>query len=482
MFKYHWSFEEDDENTPITSFGEDTRSSATPKEMDEASEEIEEEEKESMGEDEEETPVENISGDEYSEDELEGMTDASLVYVRITPYYRDGKFLTFKQMQCQMEYGTPSGIEPVGCPSCGDAADAAIIDSEVSPAEGTVPDSKYAEGDNAGGGDTGFGGGEESEFGGEDEGDFEFLYKDTFKFRQLCDEVESNPMWRETIFQDPKYEEYKGYLKGHEDFTDFVAELLRVLVILMRKAAQYGRVAYLFSRNKISASFMNLTTISKLWTSKLRRNLDKVDNERLDRYEVEAFPYELWVQVTKTALEIYRMVEHAKRIVFDGTNQAVTKDMAALNRQLKEIGIVIQVEKSHVDMNKLLDQRVRRSVNDLGFTKPHIENCARYLSEIGRCIPRKDVNTLKSATDDIMKELSERSKKVNDAVESGELKKGSPAYKKQIDYLTDCTFRLGFVMVGMQTSFALFEIVTNDILKIFSKYEDAFDNKALVED
>ena len=42
MFKYHWSFEEDDENTPITSFGEDTRSSATPKEMDEASEEIEE--------------------------------------------------------------------------------------------------------------------------------------------------------------------------------------------------------------------------------------------------------------------------------------------------------------------------------------------------------------------------------------------------------------------------------------------------------
>lgn len=464
MSRYKYPIMEDDQNTPITSFSEGPGVTVTPKEVDEASDEIEQEEEE----DQEKNDDGMVDASEYSDEELMSMNGAALAYVRFTPRF---------------EYGTPSGIKPAdtrGCPSCGDAADAAIIDAEVEPSEGTVPEEQYAEGDTGGGGD--IGGGDEGGFGeeGEEDEDFTFelkqwayLQKDfDAKYKALEEILNSN----RSDFAIRKY-----CIVAQEDLSAIIGQMATVLGIVLTKTLKYTRKAYLFVRNKINRNILRLDTVSKLWNSKLKSNLDKVRTDRLDRYEVTAFPYDVWLAVVKTGLSIYDTALSGRDIVFNSNTSAVNKRLADLKASLGKIEIEFDIKTSKVNMNELLDKREYRSISSLGFSKEKISNCARYFDDIARCMPAKDKNPLKSIVDAITREIADRTKAVNAKVEKDELKEGSKEYKKEMEEINGYAFRLNFVLICMKTAYALFDLAITDILHIFSKYEDAYASDEMVD-
>lgn len=430
-FSHPWVMD-DDENTPITPFTESSGVSATPKEIQDAEEEIQEEEEES-------------SADEFTEDELMSMSMAALSRIRFIP---------------RQEYGTPSGIEPIKtCSSCGDAGDVAIIDAEIAPHDGSD---------------------------------------------EIADEFGETPVEEGTVTEDEDLtEEMRGLrdiydrfkmlqypspafipsiaIASEENFSDLIDSLLGILKKVMIKVAAYTRKAYIFSRDRISKSFMRLSTISKLWNIKLKMNLDNIDIERLQKFEVESFPYHVWTDTVKLALSAYELANSAERIVFDVSEDATTNQMHRFHEELKKNGIEFNITKNSIDMNDLLDKRVYSNVIDLGFSKSQINNCMRYLSDVSKCVPNAKENTLQSKIDKVIKDISNHSAKTNKAIEDGQLKKGSDEYKHAIEKIMHYTVRLDFVLTCMRCAYGLFDIVTKDILKIFGKYEDAYAFKSLVD-
>lgn len=462
-----WRFEDEDEDRPITPFTEDTRSTATPTEIEEAEDEIQEEEEEK----------DETSADEYSDDELAEMSWYYLCKTRFTPRYK-------------MEYGTPSGTDPIDpCTSCCDAGDVAIIDAEVAPSEGSGDDT----GDDEFGGDMGdtdmgeteeapeegveesgeSEGEETSEEGSEESGEDTDLTMALRQFRDLQIRYEqaqrNSPFFMSHIFA------------GNEDFSEIVSGFISVLKTVFIKVAKYARKAYLFAREKISSTFMRLSTVSKLWNFKLKRNLDKVDVERLQKFEIEAFPYGVWIDTTKLAISAYDMAAVSKRIVFDVSADANTDMMKRFAGDLKRNGVEFNITKNVIEMSDLLDKRVYKSIIDLGYTKTQITNCMRYLGEISKKVPNAKGNTLKDDIDKTIKEMTNYSAKINQAVEEGQLKQNSPKYKAEIEKTLHHTVRLDFVLSCMRCAYGLFDLLTADILKVFSKYEDACAFKSLIE-
>ena len=459
-----WRFEDGDEDTPITPFTEDTRSAATPSEIEDAEDEIQEEEEEK----------DETSADEYSDDELSTMSWYYLCKTRFTPRYKRS-----------MEYGTPSGTDPIkSCSSCCDAGDVAIIDAEVAPSEGSGDET---EGDEFGGdmGDTDMGETEESPEGDEETGESEEGGEEeeggededlTMALRQFYDlQVQYNQLRKNSPFF------MSSIFTGNEDFSDLISGFIDVLKTVMIKVAKYTRKAYLFCRSKLSSSFMRLTTVSKLWNFKLKKNLDKVDVERLQKYEIEAWSYSTWIDTTKLAISAYDMAAASKRIVFDVSDDANTSMMKRFAGDLKHNGIEFNITKNVIEMNDLLDKRTYSNILDLGYTKAQITNCMRYLGEIATKVPNAKENTLQASIDKTIKEMTNYSAKVNQAVEEGQLKQNSPKYKEEIEKTMHFTVRLDFVLSCMRCAYGLFDMLTADILKVFSKYEDACAFKSLVE-
>lgn len=423
-----WRFEEDSD-TPITPFTEDKGYATTPDEIKEAEKEIQEEEQD------------ETSADDIPEDELRLLSPNALSRVRFTP---------------RMEYGTPSGIEPP-CPSCADAGDVAIIDAELAPSDETDTD-EFGEESSAEGIVT----------------DDESLEMELRKWDKLQKEFED-------IQNAPAVAFLRYTIPGTEDFSDLIDGFISILKNVMIKVAKYTRKAYIFCRDRVSRSFMRLSTVSKLWNIKLKMNLDKVDVERLQRFELEAFPYSVWIDISKLALSAFDMVSNANRIVFDVSEEATTSMMKRFAASLKNNGVEFNVTKNSIDMDDLLDKRVYTNVIDLGFTKAQIGNCMRYLSNMSKCVPNAKENKLQPKTDALIKEITNKSAKVNQAVEEGQLKKNSSAYQEEVEKIMHYTIRLDFVLMCMRCAYGLFDILTKDILKVFNKYEDAYAIKELVD-
>lgn len=407
------------EDETIETFGDTPGYTHTVDDIEEAEEEIQEDEEE--------------RADDKSEEELEEMDTEEVMRLRFTPRF---------------DYGTPAGGG--GCSTCGteDAGDVAIIDAEISPVEGDDTES-----------DLGSPVAEETPA--EDDNIME-------EMRAL-----------NSLYQ--KQELRSTFLGVEGFFGDLIDGLVGIFKTVTIKVAKYARRTYLFSRKAISSTFLRMETVHKLWKFKIERNLSDVDLDRLQKYELEAFPLEVWSNAARCALNAYDMVRAAERIVFDAADDAVTNGMKNFNKQLNDNGIELNLSKNRIDYDKLMDHRLYQSVLDLGYTKSHMPNIMRYFGEMSKRVKNAKDNDLQQITDNIIKKVSSGAARLNEMVEEGQLKKGSEKYKEEVERLMHQTVRLDFVLSCMRCAYHLFDLLTADALKIFSKYEDAMDIASIVD-
>lgn len=404
---------EDDQNTPITVFTEDQGIKTTPDEIYEA----EEEEKEEN---------ENEDADNIPEDELNSMSLDDLKHIRCFPEYQAYRYTTF-------EYGTPAGIDTRGCPSCGDAADAVITDAEVSPADDS------------------------------DEGTNELPTEEVMQLYKYC---YSNT----TLLPKSKL------MEGVEDFSEISNFIVHALGKLFSATANVSKRAFRFIRNVLSKRLLKLETYIHRWEIKIKDNLTSIDNQTLSKYEVEAFTLQRWIELVKFSITLYTFTAHIKNYVFDPNTTALTSKFTQFTNSLRRVNISFNLEKNKANMTELLNERRFLPVTSLGYTRENINRVFNYLYEISEYIPKnEDSDPLKIIIKSISDDIEKMSIDLNQELTNNKIKEGSPIYKKKLARITACTMRFNFAVLCMKTVYQLFDILIDDALHIFSKYEKALD-------
>lgn len=384
--------------------------------------------------------------------------------------------MTEHQIDCirffksRMEYGTPEGSDdPSGCPGCADAADAAIIDAEVAPSEGAG--TKRDQGNEEGGGDS-FGG----DVGGGEEGEDDFTEDFEMYIRLRKDYRQGLRRHRALMQSSISYA--TDEIPGMEEWGE---KLMKVMGFIGKKLVKYTRRTYIFCRNKISKIFFRAQTINKLWKFKLSRGLNKVDMDRLSNYEVEAFPYDTWLHAAKISLMCFDTVKNAEHIITAPDRDPITPDMQRFADDLDNIGISLDLTKNKVNSNNLMDKRQHASVTDLGFTKQQIPNVVRYFGEIAKRVPRGDLNNLEKICDKARENINKFAVNINHQVETGRVRKNSEEYQELTDQLLARTVRYDFVLTSMFVAYFLFDKLSVDSQRVFSKFEDAMSFSIFVD-
>lgn len=451
------------EDDKIESFGETPAPKESADDLEDAEKQTTEEQQEA---EEENKPESAEEGEDFGMAEGSELSDAELMEL---PEYTA---VTLRFIAPMNEYGTPSGTDAVpksGCPSCADAADSAIIDAEVAPSDGSGDDGgDVGAPDIGGGGDLG-GGMDES--GGEDDlgGDLE-MYATYWRKRQQLLDPSSQGIYPA---------EY--YIPSQEGLLDAISGMLRALRFITIKTIKYARKAYLFSRKKISSTYLRMQTVHKLWNYKLSKHLGEVDVERLERYEIEAWPYEVWIDVAKMALIAFDLVKGGIKLVSDPGQDGTTRAMEHIKQELESVGIKVNLTRNSFNLDNCLDKRRYDNVIALGYTKSQIPNVMRYFGEISKRVPKGDENNLEEVCQQCTEYVTKFAASINEAVKEGRLEKGSDEYQKNMDRLLAITVRFDFILVMMKLAYSLFDRLAQDAQKVFSKYEDSLAFSDLVD-
>jgi len=419
-FIYNPKFEAENESETIETFGETPVPEVQKKELSDAEDEIKDTEEE--------------RADKNSDDEadVDDMDDEAIMKHRFIPKLSTSEVIG-------------DAPETSVCPSCADAGDVAIIDAEVSPADE----------EDTGAGDDGNNLGEGTGVGPELKA--YALYK-----KQLRSQTDL------TMKYDPD-----AFIAGLEDLGSIFSAIKGLLGSLTVKIAKYTRRVYMFSRKKIMSTFMRLQTVQAFYERKLIKHINDVDVERLNSSEIEAWPYETWVEAAKIALMSFEMVNTAERIVFEPGEEATTNTIKMLRERLERLGINVNLSSNRIVMDELLDKRRYQSIQDHGYTKSQIQNCMRYFKDISKRVPKGDDNHLESIINNVTKKVTSRATDINGALEEGRLHKGSPEYQAEVDKLFNFTVRLDFCLTLMRLAYTLFDKLSADMQKVCGKYEDA---------
>lgn len=425
-------------------------------------------------------------GSELEDDELMFLPDTTISILRFI-------------QNPLLDYETPAGTDDTstgGCSGCEDAADAAIIDAEIAPSEGSGEETGPLGGNdnNAGGGDTGgdaFGGddmGGGDDFGGMNEMQM-LLY--TMRYIQAKDYQQEHMleiMSQQTVpgmedvphlHGEPIPAPILVILKAYVKLTLILAKLaLQVLI----KVAKYGRIVYLFARRNISNAVMKMETIHKLWKFKLSLHIDKINPDDLNEEEVEALPFDKWVEGCKIALTTHDMVSHAENLVFDRSEEEITPAIKQYLSKLDNEGIEIEVADCKVNMNEYLDSKKQSSVIDLGYTKQNIPNLMRYFGDIAKRFDARNAGVpLQKNLDACLGRITKETLDLGNALKSKKLSKDSEEYKKINMHLAASTIRLGFMTSCMDLTYKLIKLLVDDAQRVLGAYENAYDPKFITK-
>lgn len=435
-------------------------------------------------------------GSELTEEELLQLPEVTQVTLRyISPNLpRTGTINPFDHPN--MDYETPAGTDTPGdsCPSCEDAGDAAIIDAEVAPSEGSGEETGPLGGNS--GSDSGgdFGGGDDlgGEGGEDDFGDFDM--KTEIKYFTQVYRTQEYKEYRDVLLFG-KMSDY--YVPGMTDWATQGGEpiprpiiwilkayaslgiiLLRITAKLMLKAAKYGRKVYLIARKHISNTFMKMETIYKLWKFKLGNHLDAVNSNDLDKEEVEAFPFNDWIEACKIGLATFDIVKRAGSLVFEKQDGELTAALTQYKEKLDKAGIQMDPAACKINTHEFMDRRKHDNVNALGFTKQNMPNAMRYFEEIAKRMDAKKKEVpLQNEINACIVRLGEETKQINAKIKSGELSQDSPEYKEVNKHMANYAIRLAFVTSCMELTYGLLTVLVQDIQRVLGAYENAFDPK-----
>lgn len=415
-------------------------------EAEEATENVEEESKAEETESAEdqdllsENDSEEMSADAFTDEELDVASPRFLLYLRFLPRFTYGD-------------GTNSDT-PASCPSCADAADAAIIDAEIGPdEESEEPGSKEFDEKKEeaveGGGDTGddFGDMGGNDFGG-DMGD------DLGGGEETPEENQGGePNQDETQLPELRAELLR--LKAaQEAFTDDVAEGIGAGVDLFKKLIKVGKSAWANIRDHSMRSVGNMTKIQKFWEKKLSKIIDKIDEEYLARQKAISFPQDVWTDCAKAMADIISTLLRGTQLVADDSSEVITSDLNNIMRAFESVGINIDLKSNRANLTEFNSKHARDSIIDLGFTPRNIFGCVEYLGHLGQVLDPKMIKKMKSDNEALLTKLKEAVAK-NDE-------------KAKVQLL-----RLDFLMLAENTAYQALDTLVSDLLHILSNYEDA---------
>ena len=336
-----------DEEKPIQPLTETPAKVYTPKNLTDAEDEIQEKDKEAEDKDteyreehndDEENPEDTVGsiGDmNTSDDELdEKLMQFTIHQLISTPFL--------------MEYGTPSGSDNGLCPTCGteDAADAAIIDNEISGAERTEP---FGTINNNGstGGDYG-----SDENGGDDFG-MDFTFQKTFT------------------------------MSGMEDnsVSDILLESGKVFLKVLMAVAKYTTRFVRYMIHIAETNLIHVRYLSKFYHFKLKKLINFVDEDYINSRTIEAWPVSLWLNINKTCQSLYTLFQNMPQqlTMADAEFDAVVKEYDKLFSSIS-VNITERSEKQCV--SELYLKRESKSAIDLGYDKAKILAILQQLDEL----------------------------------------------------------------------------------------------------
>lgn len=478
------------------------------------------EEAKDQEDEEKDSQEEGVTADEFDDNALASMSLEVLSVVRFMPRHRTS-----------MEYGTPAGIEPPitgTCPSCADAADAAIIDNEIGedkPSEepGAKEDVEKRK-ESATGGDSS--GGDEGDLSADDigssdtgdEGDMGDL-GDNLGTEESAEENPSDAsegdenadaggeimkylQMRKSLYQEQLKE---SYFYGNEDFwgkpleestnpaedyynetrhnaiRNFLGNLLVGISKIIIKVANIANKIYMSCRDLIAKNFIKKSTIHKFLNFKLNKLLNQVDEHRMLAYSATAYPMDEWISTAKTALTMYGAVLNCKTLIYDDPKELLSPKLAKLKALMTECGIEISTSHNSVNIDASLDKRKNDSLGELGYTKKEIPNLVRYFGEIANRIPDKKTNKLEAATDLQIEHIGHLRKDFEQNIKSGKYKKGSEDAEKAEKALVTYATRMDYILLMQKGVFMLFDVLLSDMMTVCRKIENSMEASALID-
>lgn len=335
------------------------------------------------------------NSEEESDDQMKDGSDKDDFTLRAMSEYeiRTTKIISKKAL----EYATSSGPDIVGgCAGCSkgneDAADAAIIDAEITPVERTVP--KGGNGSDNGGGSDDFGssdsGSSDDDF---DLGDDFSLYYDKYlaavnKFRTIAAQEDLLDMSLHNLLDNAKA--IVGITaKGVAATTrTIVQDILPAAFNVAKKAGEILANAFVYVKNIAAKIVANKTLLLRVWNTKIKLYLKVVSTEKLAKMKVQCFNKEDFLKIGKATIDVYdTLTKNGDKVA---NAKLSDKIIVKLINALSSIGVVIDVTKDKIDLSKLYEKRKIGSIMDLGYTPDNIEECILWCIDVSKRIPEED--------------------------------------------------------------------------------------------
>ncbi len=315
----------------------------------------------------------DLANDMNNPDVSNAQLDAKLS--ELTLYER----MTFQFIRS--EYGSPSGSDSNLCPNCSgtaDAADAAIIDNEVTKTERTEPFGSTN--NNSGGGDAGgfggdMGGGDfGGDFGGDMGGGYDFgnmSFKATFGVG-----TESIGMSGSDL----------------EDGIDFAADRAKEIAYMAKSILSFGEKAFHFISkttttalhkigHAVESNLLKIRHASKFYEYKLKTVAPLIQDAKLAEFSTEAFTAKDWVTVVGDCHEIYKLLCNISKQMtcpYDKFSEVIDLYKAAFAK----INVDIMNKVPSACLKELYARRQNASLVELGYNPRDMFNILRHLEQL----------------------------------------------------------------------------------------------------
>lgn len=391
----------------------------------------------------EEEPQEEASAADKDEDELAAMPEKMLLQLRFLPH--------------RMEYGSPNAViksSTGSCAGCSDAADAAIIDAEISEDAPSVEDKKTQEDDDT-----------------SDDEDIDI------------NETEDMPDMS-TDAPEMKYVIGTEDIFGTDDYRAFTSGWGHLIGRWLQKAGELFlwslKCLVVGSRYLIKTGIRvgrRIRALRKFYMFKLsEKMIEKISDEKLEKQEAVAFKYDDALALIRVAAEVLETIKATDKCVFDNEPRVENAPIEKVVSSLRHYDAECDVEKNKVSLDRTKDRRVHGKIaSDLGYEKRVMPNCIRQCDIIDKHIgdDKKNLNV------EAFKLADQRIRNLSDALakdlESKKVEKGSDEHKHREEMIATYSKRVAFLVNVSQVCYGIFDIVSKDLLDIFEAYEDAVD-------
>lgn len=432
-----------DENKPIQPLTETPAKVYKPKNLTEAEDEIQE--KETTEEDKDEEYREEHNPEDESEETPDETVD-SIGDMNNSDEELDDKLMKFTVYQLlttqflKMEYGTPSGSDSF-CPTCGteDAADAAIIDNEISPAKRTEPFGSTDS--NSGGSDFG----SSSDSGGEGDDDFGMDFSFYYKQRVALEHcVPGTENFVRT---------FTGLFKFGEKIFHTVAQQFTRLTRLVLRVGEH---------NLVKVRYM-----AKFYQFKFSKLINFIDDEALSKINVEVWKADDWSKIKDNCHEIYKLLANMENQL--SVKSGKFKDVKAnYEKAFSKIKVNITDTDSKNNTHDLYKLREGGSLSELGYNKENVVSMFRQLEELGEIVGTEAMGKINVALKQSLLHIKAETVRIK-ALQ--EVKPNDAKLKHEMDMLTAYNLRYTYLSNCVNTYVMITDQLTTDLYKISKAFE-----------